>query len=38
MLSRSIIKRLNSEDRNLVREGAVYFTLLTGGVAYWNYR
>lgn len=38
MLSRSVIKRLNVEDRNLVKEGAIFMTFLTGGVAYYNYR
>ena len=38
MLGRSIIKRLNAEDRNLVRDGAVYMAMITGGFAYYEYR
>lgn len=38
MLSRSIIKRLSTEDRNLVRDGAIFMSFVTGAVAYLNYR
>lgn len=38
MLSRSIIKRLSSEERNLVRDGAIFMTAITGVVSYFNYR
>lgn len=38
MLSRSIIKRLTVEERSHIKEGAVFLCLLTGGVAYFNYR
>ena len=38
MLTRSIIKRLNTEERNFLREGAIFMTLTTGVFAYWNYR
>jgi hypothetical protein len=38
MLSRSIIKRLSQEDRNFLREGAIFTTFVTGAVSYFNYR
>lgn len=38
MLSRSIIKRFTTEERSLVRDGAIYLSLFTGSFAYWNYR
>ncbi len=38
MLARSLIKRMSNEDRNLVKEGGAFLTLLTGGFAYFNYR
>ena len=38
MLSRSIIKRLSTEDRSLVRDGALFVTLVTGAIGYLNYR
>ena len=38
MLTRSLLKRMNKDERNLVREGAFFMTLLTGGFAYFNYR
>ncbi len=34
MLTRSLLKRMNKEDRNLVKEGAIF----TGGISYFNYR
>lgn len=33
-----MLKRLSSEDRNLIKEGAIFATLVTGGLAYVNYR
>jgi len=38
MLSRTIIKRLNLEEKNFIREGAIFVSVLTGAVAYYNYR
>ena len=38
MLAQSLIKRLPVAERNLVRDGATAAFLLTGGVAYMNYR
>ncbi len=38
MLARSLIKRMSAEDRNLVKEGAIFATLIFGGVSYVNYR
>lgn len=38
MLTRTLLRRLNNEDRNLIKEGALLTTLITGGLAYFNYR
>lgn len=38
MLSKSVIKRFNTEERNFLRDGAIFMTLFAGGVSYWNYR
>lgn len=38
MLTRAVLKRLSHEERNLVAEGAFATSLITGGIAYWNYR
>jgi hypothetical protein len=38
MLARSVLKRMNNEERNLVKDGALMMTLLTGGFSYFNYR
>lgn len=38
MLSRSVIKRLSSEERNYVRDGAIFMTMITGAFSYFNYR
>jgi hypothetical protein len=38
MLSRSIIKRLSGEERNLLRDGSIYMGMITGAIAYFNYR
>ena len=38
MLARSLIKRMNASDRALVRDGSFAVGLLTGFVAYFNYR
>jgi len=38
MLARTLFKRLSHEDRNLVKEGAVMMTFLTGAFSYFNYR
>jgi hypothetical protein len=38
MLSRSLIKRMSSEERNYIRDGAIYTTLFTGLFSYFNYR
>lgn len=38
MLSRTLIKKMGSAERSLVRDGAVTVFMGTGAVAYWNYR
>lgn len=38
MLARTLFKRLSNEDRGYVKEGAVFMTILTGAVSYFNYR
>lgn len=38
MLARSVLKRMNMEERNLVRDGAAFTALLTGVFSYFNYR
>lgn len=38
MLARSLLKRMSSEDRSLVKEGAIIMTVITGAVSYFNYR
>ena len=38
MLSSKVLKRMPKEERNLVRDGALYLGLLVGGFSYLNYR
>lgn len=38
MLARSLIKRMNTSERSMVRDGAIFSMITTGAVAYWNYR
>ena len=38
MLTRSLVKRLPTEERSLLRNGAIYTALGTGAIAYFNYR
>lgn len=38
MLARSLLKRLTLEDRNYVKEGAIFTTLVTGAISYLSYR
>ncbi len=38
MFSRALIKKMNHEERNLVKEGAIAMLFLTGGISYFNYR
>lgn len=38
MLSRTLLKRMNNEERSLIKEGAIFMSLITGGLAYFNYR
>jgi hypothetical protein len=38
MLAKSLIKKMNVEDRLKVRDGAGVLALLTGAIAYFNYR
>lgn len=38
MLARSLLKRMNHEERSLVNTGAFVMTLVAGGFAYFNYR
>ena len=38
MLARNLIKRMNGEEKNLIRDGGIYLSMLMGGFAYLNYR
>lgn len=38
MLTRSVIKRLGSEERTHLRDGAIFMGLFTGAFSYFNYR
>lgn len=38
MLARSLIKRMSTEERSYLRDGALFMTLFTGAVSYFNYR
>jgi hypothetical protein len=38
MLARSLLKRMHNEERSAVKDGALLLTLITGGLAYFNYR
>ena len=38
MLSRSLIKRMSTEERNYLRDGGIYMTLFAGAIGYFNYR
>ena len=38
MLANSLIKRMHTADRKLVKDGAMTGLMLTGAIAYWNYR
>lgn len=38
MLSRSLIKRMSGEERNLLRDGGIFLGMFTGIVSYINYR
>jgi len=38
MLGKTLLKRMNNEERNLVKDGAIMTAILTGGFAYLNYR
>ena len=38
MLARGLIRRLPTEERTLLRDGAIYTGLFTGAVAYFQYR
>ena len=38
MLANSLIKRMHTADKKLVRDGAITGLMFTGGLAYWNYR
>lgn len=38
MLSRSLIKRMNFEERNLLKDGAIFTAMFTGIFSYFNYR
>lgn len=33
-----MLKRLSNEDRNLVKDGAIFMTMLAGTFSYFNYR
>jgi hypothetical protein len=38
MLARTIFKRMSNDDRTLVKEGALFLTLVTGTLSYFSYR
>jgi hypothetical protein len=38
LTARSIIKRLNTEEKDYVRTGAIFMGFMTGGWGYYNYR
>jgi hypothetical protein len=38
MLTRSLLKRMSSEERSYIREGAMFTALFTGLFGYFNYR
>ena len=38
MLAKSLINKMNVADRVKIRDGASLIALITGGVAYTNYR
>jgi hypothetical protein len=38
MLAKSLIKKMNVDDRMKVRDGAALIAFITGGIAYTNYR
>jgi hypothetical protein len=38
MLAKSLIKRMNPTERSQVKDGALALGIVTGGIAYWNYR
>jgi len=38
MLTKSLIKRMAVEERNKVRDGAIFCSFAAGAVAYWQYR
>merc|ERR1711935_1249826 len=38
MLAKSLISKMNAAERSKVRDGAGFCSLMTGGIAYWNYR
>lgn len=38
MLAKSLIKRMNKQERSLVCDGALVTGLFTGSIAYFNYR
>ena len=38
MLAKSLIKRMNPTERSQIKDGALALGIVTGGIAYWNYR
>ena len=38
MLAKSLIKRMSVEEKTLLRDGAIYTGIFTGGLAYLQYR
>jgi hypothetical protein len=38
MLGKTLLRRLNNEERSLIKDGALMTTILAGGIAYLNYR
>lgn len=38
MLGRTLLKRMNNEERNLVKDGAIMTAIITGAISYLSYR
>ena len=38
MLAKNLIQKMNVAERDLVRQGSAFTFIITGGIAYWNYR
>lgn len=38
MLAKSMLKAMSAPERKLIRDGAFAISMVTGGIAYFNYR